>query len=423
MHTYQNEKDASVLLDNAVLYPNPYITVTSHGYTKHYYMNGERLATSIGEGGWCTMSPDVISNPGTPHEDYLLNVRLSVYKTDDPFEYEKEDEPVLTQNVDINDTYQDELQYECPMRHLRLLDIAFDPDLLYYTMHDYCNVQDHESDIFYRHSDHLGSANWITDANGSAIQYMHYLPYGQLLVNQAPYLYDERYKFTGKERDAETGYDYFGARFYSSQLLHWISVDPLADKYPWISPYAYTAWNPIRFVDPDGGENVEALPNPQEETKQVMQQYSSNASVIHLFAHGQVDPHGNFQGIQIASDGIKKSVLINTAEQFNQYLLNCSVIWKERGDDGAAIIVLHACATGQGDDPIAQLFSSSLYFKNVLIVAPSDNIRIMSDKTEDVPAWNMYLNGKKVNSFDGKSRPVFRNPQKQVEKYLNENFE
>ena len=43
----------------------------------------------------------------------------------------------------------------------------------------------------------------------------------------------------------------------------------------------------------------------------------------------------------------------------------------------------------------------------------------MSDITENVPAWNMYLNGKLVNSFDGKSRPVFSNPQKQVEKYLN----
>ena len=61
--------------------------------------------------------------------------------------------------------------------------------------------------------------------------------------------------FTGKERDSETGFSYFGARYYDSDILTaWLSVDPMADKYPNISPYAYCAWNPVRLVDPDGRE-------------------------------------------------------------------------------------------------------------------------------------------------------------------------
>ena len=61
--------------------------------------------------------------------------------------------------------------------------------------------------------------------------------------------------FTGKERDSETGFSYFGARFYDSDLMTgWLSVDPMADKYPGLSPYNYCAWNPIRLVDPDGRE-------------------------------------------------------------------------------------------------------------------------------------------------------------------------
>ena len=61
--------------------------------------------------------------------------------------------------------------------------------------------------------------------------------------------------FTGKERDSETGFSYFGARYYDSDLMTgWLSVDPMADKYPGLSPYAYCAWNPIRLVDPDGEE-------------------------------------------------------------------------------------------------------------------------------------------------------------------------
>ena len=61
------------------------------------------------------------------------------------------------------------------------------------------------------------------------------------------------FTFTGKERDEETGYGYFGARYMDHELMTmWLSVDPMADKYPGISPYAYCAWNPVRLVDPDG---------------------------------------------------------------------------------------------------------------------------------------------------------------------------
>ena len=59
---------------------------------------------------------------------------------------------------------------------------------------------------------------------------------------------------SGKEKDAETGYHYFGARYYNSDLSLWLSVDPMADKYPSLSPYNYCAWNPMKLVDPDGME-------------------------------------------------------------------------------------------------------------------------------------------------------------------------
>ena len=61
--------------------------------------------------------------------------------------------------------------------------------------------------------------------------------------------------FTGKERDEETGYGYFGGRYMDYELITmWLSVDPMADKYPSISPYAYCAWNPMKLVDPDGND-------------------------------------------------------------------------------------------------------------------------------------------------------------------------
>ena len=60
--------------------------------------------------------------------------------------------------------------------------------------------------------------------------------------------------FTGKEKDSESGYYYFGARYFMPNLSIWNSVDPMADKYPSLSPYNYCAWNPMKLVDPDGEE-------------------------------------------------------------------------------------------------------------------------------------------------------------------------
>ena len=62
------------------------------------------------------------------------------------------------------------------------------------------------------------------------------------------------YAFSAKERDTETGLSYFGARYYSSDLSIWLSVDPMSDKYPSLSPYVYCANNPVKLVDPNGEE-------------------------------------------------------------------------------------------------------------------------------------------------------------------------
>ena len=62
------------------------------------------------------------------------------------------------------------------------------------------------------------------------------------------------YTFSAKERDSETGLSYFGSRYYSSALSIWLSVDPMSDKYPSMSPYVYCADNPVKLVDPNGEE-------------------------------------------------------------------------------------------------------------------------------------------------------------------------
>ena len=60
------------------------------------------------------------------------------------------------------------------------------------------------------------------------------------------------FTFSAKEKDTETGFSYFGSRYYNSDLSIWLSVDPMASKYPSLSPYSYCANNPIKLVDPNG---------------------------------------------------------------------------------------------------------------------------------------------------------------------------
>ena len=79
-------------------------------------------------------------------------------------------------------------------------------------------------------------------------------------VSPIPMLFADYYTFSAKEKDAETGLSYFGSRYYSSDLSLWLSVDPMSEKYPSLSPYVYCADNPIKLVDPNG-EEIEVTAN------------------------------------------------------------------------------------------------------------------------------------------------------------------
>ena len=113
-----------------------------------------------------------------------------------------------------------------------------------------------------------------------------------------------RFTFTGKERDAETGYGYFGARYMDHELMsNWLSVDPMVDKYPGISPYAYCAWNPVRLVDPDG-RDVWEVDNKGNVTRKSDEGGSSKQTVN--YANGYSKSFRGSKYHQIMSDLSKR---------------------------------------------------------------------------------------------------------------------
>jgi RHS repeat-associated protein len=118
--------------------------------------------------------------------------------------------------------------------------------------------------VSYVHTDALGSVRSITNAAGDQIGRFDYLPFGQEWAATSTSSSTNTLRFTGKERDKETGagaflpLDYFGARYFQSQSGRFTSVDPvftwkenLFDPQRW-NRYTYVRNNPLRFTDPDG---------------------------------------------------------------------------------------------------------------------------------------------------------------------------
>ena len=408
---------AQAIFDDAVLYPNPYMVVTPKGYTKHYYAGTERLATVIGKGGFEEMVSPAISLSSQEIQNFVEPFFFHYgHHTYDPFYYEHA-LSLAVPNADIHGEQPPELQYHCQPIDLEYVEAIAINDILRDAIYDNQQVNDTEDEIYFYHGDHLGSANWITDYSGRTTQYLHYAPYGELIDNQQATQYDERYKFTGKERDWETGYDYYGARFLWSAIGHWLSVDPLADKYPNISPYAYAAWNPVKYVDPNGREIINKV-SPSDKTR-----YDAGNNIIdlkdnHIFfvSHGSptaMYPHG--QGEM-------------NAEGFVNYLKENSKVWQKTEDKSSIVIVLIACETGKGDNPIAQQISKLL--PEATIVAPTEEAKAAEDggrayvtgvakkdaatlgdakKPENAGQWNAYRNGELIgHSANGNVNYIYK---------------
>lgn len=103
--------------------------------------------------------------------------------------------------------------------------------------------------------DHLGSVRAVVSETGAVQQRNNYFPYGDLFPNTSIDSSANRYRYTGKESGDEIGLYDFSARFLHTRFGRFTTIDPLAEKYPGISPYAYCNCNPVIFVDPDGMES------------------------------------------------------------------------------------------------------------------------------------------------------------------------
>jgi RHS repeat-associated protein len=134
----------------------------------------------------------------------------------------------------------------------------------------------------YQLGNHLGTACLELDKDGGLISYEEYHPYGTTafqVTNSAAEVSLKRFRYTGKERDEETGLYYYGARYYAPWLARWTAADTvLADG---TNLYRYTRGNPVVLNDPSGRESeAEARAARQREYKALRADYTKKKSAI-----------------------------------------------------------------------------------------------------------------------------------------------
>ena len=106
-------------------------------------------------------------------------------------------------------------------------------------------------DIFYYHTNHLGSTAFVTDQNQNITQGFLYAPFGEITTEfDANFGTLPKYSFNAKELDEETGMYYYEARYYKPPVF--TSRDPMMNQKPWLTPYHYCSNNPVGRVDPSG---------------------------------------------------------------------------------------------------------------------------------------------------------------------------
>ena len=110
-------------------------------------------------------------------------------------------------------------------------------------------ISDPTPAIKYELSDVIGSSMVLLDNAGTEVNSQEYYPFGETSFGSYA---KKRYQYVGKERDEESGLYFYGARYYAPWTCRFISVDPLANKYPFYTPYNYAGNKPINKVDIDG---------------------------------------------------------------------------------------------------------------------------------------------------------------------------
>ena len=143
------------------------------------------------------------------------------------------------------------------------------------------------AEVYFCHTDMLGSIRAITDSSGEVAARFEYEPFGLVTTSTGP-LASGAHRFTGKPEDGAIGLYYFGARYYDPEVGRFTSGDPERQGLNW---HVYCLSNPLKCIDADGRWTLAVGGN------------AVAAFLLEVGLTGQVviDGHGNI-GILVAVD-------------------------------------------------------------------------------------------------------------------------
>ena len=254
---------------------------------------------------------------------------------------------------------------------------------------------------------------------------------------------------TGKERDEETGYGYFGARYYwSSVLTGWLSVDPLSDKYPNISPYNYCMWNPVKLVDPNGKDTIYSFAltsmNENQNRKnrliiEWMRSLGDNPALFIISMHG----HPEYMEYVNGNDGSNPDQVQKMTPKMlaNMIRMGANLYSDNESKNLQTIFLLYSCTTGKSGNSFGKQLSEELPLS--IVFAPIGSLFLYSgqkiDNAEAIynnkgelfkkgphQAWCIFMNGKLVKLFLDSAPQAWMNKQggiNKVIKMLNEKYQ
>ena len=286
---------------------------------------------------------------------------------------------------------------------------------------------------YYYHSDHLGSAQFVTDWKGRQYEHIEYTPYGELWIEEVAAGLDKLpFRFTGKELDEETGLYYYGARYLDPKYSRWLSGDPALGEYIPQAPiddeakkhnenlpglggvyntvnlhvYHYAGNNPVKYVDPDGKQTKGAdlnlfrkdsahyraalnFPNTPDKTFVV----AGHGNSFGIFDHRN-DPLGQHI-MQSVDNAIKPEALAKMITENKMFNI------KSKNNGKAPIIMLYACDVGSSNPDIAD----TVYAENlanalakilgvdVEVRAPNGTLRVDEKGFFSVKKGNKIMSG------------------------------
>jgi RHS repeat-associated protein len=225
----------------------------------------------------------------------------------------------------------------------------------------------------------------------------NYYPFGSLMPGRSFNANGYRFGFNGKEKDDEidnvTGSKLdFGARIYDSRLGRWLSIDPLAAKYPSLSAYNFVANNPIIYIDPDGERIIVSTIEGQKQTLQMLEK-----------AFGDKAKDFSFKDNELVYNGDPTAFASDEAELFDGLFIVMI------SDDITEIVFKRTLQTDKlGGEFTATYYENPEHGKNTIYIDPIDFFvtNVINTETEYIGKYGGKVTDPEIAKTNPQGSPI-----------------